>query len=111
VDIGEEDDDFASGGEELGDLEGGDIVSGVRAAGRGGSCRNSVQMSLCSLIFGSWEKWAVITPVDTRIAPLGENLLDQFRVDDLGEVLGDNVVSRFRSGVHFDGSHCDSSRV
>jgi hypothetical protein len=41
VDIGEENDDFASRGEELGDLEGGDIVSGVRATSRGGSYESS----------------------------------------------------------------------
>jgi hypothetical protein len=51
VDIGEENDDFASGGEELGDLEGGDIVSGMRATGRGGSCKISVQMSPFVLFF------------------------------------------------------------
>ena len=37
VDIGEEDRDIAVGGEELGNLDGGDEVTGVRLAGSGSS--------------------------------------------------------------------------
>jgi hypothetical protein len=37
VDVGEEDGDIAAGGEELGDLDGGDEVAAMRAARRCGT--------------------------------------------------------------------------
>lgn len=89
VDIGEQDRDMAAGGQVLGDFDGGDKVAAVRAAGGGGA------WTLFASVFCSFDRVSASsssrqrTPVDLGMPTLGQDFLDNLRVEDLGQVLAD----------------------
>lgn len=111
VDIGNENRDIAAGSEELGDFDGGDCraVSMVKSSTviinrdathqsiRSVACQLDLSLSHIS-IYRSICSLEGHTPVDPRVAPLGEDTLNQLGVEDLLEVLLDQRESL--AGVH-----------
>lgn len=87
VDVGEEDRHIAAGSQELGDLDGGDKVAAVRAAGGRGAWSRYCQRCLRVVNNSSPNSSCRLTPVDLRVSPLVEDLLDDLLVQDLGEIL------------------------
>ena len=104
VDVGQQDRHLAPRRQVLGDLDGGHEVAAVRAAGGRGACLPETDIGWlasrfhCSSALSSslvlrpgcgGVLVCVLTPVDLGVAPLGQDILDDGSVENLGEVLLD----------------------
>lgn len=109
VDVGQQNRHLAPRSQVLGDLDGGHEVAAVRAArGRGTCCQRQSQLVSILFLYSSFlypspfpdvvvfSVLSSLTPVDFRVAPLGQDVLDDGSIEDLGEVLLDEGVSSCR---------------
>lgn len=99
VDVCEKDHDLALCGEQLGDLQGGQVVARM---GTGRCCCACIdgRKNILARVSPPESANGRVTPVDSRVAPFEQDILNDFGVEELGEVVAYKVESRFRGGIH-----------